>query len=67
VEKYELPTSTYESLSNSVLAWKKSQKLGRFDLLAQSPEEILREQATKDQSEVQKKGKKTACLLLSAQ
>jgi tubulin-specific chaperone B len=26
-----MPTSTYESLSDSVLAWKKSHKLGRFD------------------------------------
>jgi len=26
-----MPASTYESLPDSVLAWKKSQKLGRFD------------------------------------
>ena len=31
VEKYTLPTSTYESLPDSVLAWKKSNQLGRFD------------------------------------
>ena len=28
-----MPVSTYETLSDSVLAWKKSQKLGRFDPL----------------------------------
>ncbi|KAM0713501.1 hypothetical protein Q7P37_010463 [Cladosporium fusiforme] len=31
VEKYEMSADTYEALPNSVLAWKKSQKLGRFD------------------------------------
>ncbi|KAJ9373469.1 hypothetical protein DTO282E5_1920 [Paecilomyces variotii] len=56
VQKYELPTSTYESLPNSVLAWKKSQKLGRFDPKARSPEELMREQAQKDVEEVKKRG-----------
>lgn len=31
VEKYEMPQSTYETLNDSVLAWKREQKLGRFD------------------------------------
>ncbi|CAO2648496.1 Nn.00g077630.m01.CDS01 [Neocucurbitaria sp. VM-36] len=31
VEKYEMPTTEYESRTDSVLAWKKAQKLGRFD------------------------------------
>ncbi|KAI9754301.1 MAG: hypothetical protein M4579_004765 [Chaenotheca gracillima] len=31
VEKYVLPESRYENLSDSVLAWKRTQKLGRFD------------------------------------
>ncbi|KAJ5090398.1 hypothetical protein N7532_009082 [Penicillium argentinense] len=52
VDKYELPTETYESLPNSVLAWKKNQKLGRFDPNALSPEDALRKQVEKDQSEV---------------
>ncbi|KAJ4369736.1 hypothetical protein N0V83_005499 [Neocucurbitaria cava] len=39
VEKYEMPTTEYESLTNSVLAWKKSQKLGRFDPNAGTIEE----------------------------
>jgi tubulin-folding cofactor B len=56
VEKYELPSETYESLPNSVLAWKKNQKLGRFDPNALSPEEALRKQVEKDQSEVSTKG-----------
>ncbi|KAH8704271.1 CAP Gly-rich domain-containing protein [Talaromyces proteolyticus] len=56
VEKYELPTETYESLSNSVLAWKKNQKLGRFNPNAQAPEELLNEQAVKDAAEVEKRG-----------
>ncbi|KAL1846365.1 hypothetical protein Plec18167_007954 [Paecilomyces lecythidis] len=56
VEKYELPDSTYESLPNSVLAWKKAQKLGRFDPKARPPEELMREQAEKDVEEVKKRG-----------
>ncbi|KAJ5272855.1 hypothetical protein N7478_007980 [Penicillium angulare] len=56
VEKYELPAETYETLSNSVLAWKKNQKLGRFDPNALSPEESLRQQVEKDQAEVVSKG-----------
>ncbi|OJJ44189.1 hypothetical protein ASPZODRAFT_145300 [Penicilliopsis zonata CBS 506.65] len=56
VEKYTLPTETYESLSNSVLAWKKNQKLGRFDPNAQSPEELMHRQAEKDLLELQKRG-----------
>lgn len=56
VEKYVLPDSKYESLSNSVLAWKKNQKLGRFDPNAQSPEELRRNQAEKDVAEVKKRG-----------
>ncbi|BDD57967.1 hypothetical protein MPDQ_003924 [Monascus purpureus] len=55
VEKYVLPDSKYESLSNSVLAWKKNQKLGRFDPNAQSPEELRRNQAEKDVAEVKKR------------
>ncbi|PGG97847.1 hypothetical protein AJ80_09627 [Polytolypa hystricis UAMH7299] len=56
VEKYTLPTSTYESLSDTVLSWKKSQKLGRFDPSARTPEEILSEQVEKDRTEIQRRG-----------
>ena len=31
VPKYIMPASTYATLPSSVLAWKKAQKLGRFD------------------------------------
>jgi hypothetical protein len=31
VTKYELPPSEYEKRDDSVLAWKKAKKLGRFD------------------------------------
>ncbi|KAJ5216461.1 uncharacterized protein N7498_002868 [Penicillium cinerascens] len=56
VEKYELPTDTYESLPDSVLAWKKNQKLGRFDPNALSPEDALRKQVQKDRGEIASKG-----------
>lgn len=52
VEKYELPTETYENLSNSVLAWKKNQKLGRFNPDTQPPEALFQEQAARDASEI---------------
>lgn len=39
VEKYEMPKEEYEQKSDSVLAWKKSQKLGRFNPDAPSLEE----------------------------
>jgi tubulin-folding cofactor B len=39
VEKYELPPEEYEARKDSVLAWKKAQKLGRFDPKAPSIEE----------------------------
>jgi tubulin-folding cofactor B len=39
VEKYVMPESEYETRTDSVLAWKKNQKLGRFDPNAPSLEE----------------------------
>ena len=36
VPKFDLPLEAYESRSDSVLAWKKSQKLGRFNPSAPS-------------------------------
>ncbi|KAF2741933.1 hypothetical protein M011DRAFT_530202 [Sporormia fimetaria CBS 119925] len=39
VEKYEMPVAEYESRTDSVLAWKKAQKLGRFDPNAPSIEQ----------------------------
>ncbi|KAL7777305.1 hypothetical protein CFE70_007728 [Pyrenophora teres f. teres 0-1] len=39
VTKYEMPAAEYEHRSDSVLAWKKAQKLGRFDPDAPSIEQ----------------------------
>lgn len=39
VQKYEMSAADYESRTDSVLAWKKSQKLGRFDPNAPSVEQ----------------------------
>jgi tubulin-specific chaperone B len=39
VEKYVMPESEYEKKTDSVLAWKKAQKLGRFDPNAPSLEQ----------------------------
>ncbi|KAL4786690.1 CAP Gly-rich domain-containing protein [Aspergillus varians] len=55
VEKYVLPTETYENLPNSVLAWKRNQRLGRFDPNALSPGDAMIEQARKDKEEVEKR------------
>lgn len=56
VEKYVLPTETYETLSNSVLAWKKANHLGRFDPNAKSADEIAAERAERDATLVKEKG-----------
>ncbi|PGG96289.1 hypothetical protein GX51_07892 [Blastomyces parvus] len=56
VEKYTIPTSTYESLPNSVLSWKKNQKLGRFDPSAPSPEQMLKQQVEKEQEDIKQRG-----------
>ncbi|KAI9657010.1 MAG: hypothetical protein M1821_003176 [Bathelium mastoideum] len=39
VKKYEMPAEDYEARPDSVLAWKRSQKLGRFDPNAPNIEE----------------------------
>ena len=52
VDKYEMPESQYEQLSDSVLAWKKRQKLGRFDPNAKSLAELIEERTSKDEREI---------------
>ncbi|KAF2861182.1 hypothetical protein K470DRAFT_257091 [Piedraia hortae CBS 480.64] len=42
VEKYSMPPAEYESRSDTVLAWKKKNKLGRFDENAQHDAEEVR-------------------------
>ncbi|KZZ97852.1 Cytoskeleton-associated protein, Gly-rich domain protein [Ascosphaera apis ARSEF 7405] len=54
VEKYTLPPEQYEQLQDSVLSWKKSQKLGRFNPDAPTPEEQVREQVAKDKAAIEK-------------
>lgn len=56
VEKYVMPEEQYEKLDDSVLAWKKKQKLGRFDPDAKSLEQLVEERKEKDQGEIQSKG-----------
>jgi tubulin-specific chaperone B len=56
VEKYQMPESQYEQLSDTVLAWKKKQKLGRFDPNAKSAKEMVEERRSKDEDEIKKKG-----------
>jgi tubulin-specific chaperone B len=55
VEKYQMPESQYERLEDSVLAWKRRQKLGRFDPEAKSKEEIAEERRSKDEKEMQRR------------
>jgi tubulin-specific chaperone B len=43
-----MPPSQYATLSDSVLAWKKSHKLGRFDPSAKSADELALERYEKD-------------------
>ncbi len=56
VEKYQMPESQYEKLDDSVLAWKRRQKLGRFDPHAKSQDEVILERRSKDEKEVVAKG-----------
>ena len=51
-----MPASTYESLPASVLAWKKANKLGRFDPNAPTPEELASERHEKDTSTITERG-----------
>jgi len=53
VDKFILPIEEYEKKSDSVLAWKKSQKLGRFDPNAPTLEQA---KVASFQSEIQSQG-----------
>lgn len=55
-----MPTAEYESRTDSVLAWKKTQKLGRFDPDAPSIEE---QKIRAYDREIEERGK-SHCLLL---
>jgi len=56
VEKYQMPESQYEALDDSVLAWKRRQKLGRFDPTAKSAEDLAVERLQHDREQVASKG-----------
>lgn len=56
IEKYQMPESQYERLEDSVLAWKRKQKLGRFDPNAKSAGELVDERRSKDQVEMETRG-----------
>lgn len=53
VERYEMPPEEYESREDSVLAWKRRNKLGRFDPNAQAD---LEEDARKSREAADQKG-----------
>jgi tubulin-folding cofactor B len=59
VPKYEMPSAEYETRSDSVLAWKKAQKLGRFDPDAPSIEE---QKVRASEREIEERGKCILCL-----
>ncbi|CAK4032664.1 Cell polarity alp11 [Lecanosticta acicola] len=63
VQKYEMSAAEYEDRSDSVLAWKKSQKLGRFDPNAP---DILQQKVNVSYREVEERGIKQGmrCRLL---
>lgn len=49
-----MPTAEYESRTDSVLAWKKNQKLGRFDPNAPS---IEQQKIRASEREIEERGK----------
>ncbi|KAF2033503.1 hypothetical protein EK21DRAFT_108971 [Setomelanomma holmii] len=53
VDKYTMPTTDYETRTDSVLAWKKAQKLGRFDPNAPS---IEQQKILASQREIEERG-----------
>ena len=54
VDKYVMPAAEYESRTDSVLAWKKAQKLGRFDPNAPT---IEQQKILASEREVEERGK----------
>ena len=55
VEKYEMPEAQYEQLSDTVLAWKKRQKLGRFNPNAKTLLELAMERQSRDEDVIKSK------------
>jgi tubulin-folding cofactor B len=57
VEKYQMPESQYEKLDDSVLAWKKRAKLGRFDpsVSQKTAEEMAEERRRADREVIERR------------
>lgn len=55
VEKYQMPETQYEQLDDSVLAWKRRQKLGRFDPNAKSGADAAAERSGHDSTQIEAK------------
>ncbi|RMD39271.1 hypothetical protein DV735_g5864, partial [Chaetothyriales sp. CBS 134920] len=56
VDKYVMTEEEYAKRNDSVMAWKKRQKLGRFDPSQKSVDQLTVERRQKDEEEVQEKG-----------
>ncbi|ETN44248.1 uncharacterized protein HMPREF1541_10799 [Cyphellophora europaea CBS 101466] len=56
VDKYVMPETAYAALPNTVLSWKKNQKLGRFDPSAPSAADLASSRLSHDSALVQSKG-----------
>ncbi|KAL6251949.1 hypothetical protein RBB50_002159 [Rhinocladiella similis] len=56
VEKYQMPESEYEKLEDSVLAWKKRAKLGRFDPDQKTPAEMAEDRRKVDTDAIAARG-----------
>lgn len=57
-----MPTQEYETRTDSVLAWKKAQKLGRFDPNAPTMEQ---QKIQAFEKEIEERGESQACIFLS--
>ncbi|KIW13620.1 hypothetical protein PV08_08811 [Exophiala spinifera] len=56
VEKYQMPESEYEKLEDSVLAWKRRAKLGRFDPDQKTPAQLAEERRKVDAEAIAARG-----------
>ena len=53
--KYVMPASAYETRNDSVLAWKKANKLGRFDPTAPTASDLEKQRHERDTSAIEEK------------
>lgn len=51
-----MPESQYQQLTDSVLAWKKRQKLGRFNPSTKSLADLIEDRKSRDEGEIKAKG-----------